>query len=128
MLPPVPCPWLWSKGTLPAYWPVCKFDLILVVPCVLTSITTPTLSFTSMHSYCLPNVCAFYKFCCHFAGSYFTQQLTILTRGQEPMARRSEQPIHRERPVVTQHPLHNCIDHLAAPSHIYATPRVETGQ
>ena len=40
----------------------------------------------------------------------------------------SEQPIHRERPVATQHPLRNCVDHLAAPSHIYATLRVETGQ
>ena len=40
----------------------------------------------------------------------------------------SEQPIHRERPVATQHPLRNCVDHLAAPSHIYAPPRVETGQ
>ena len=40
----------------------------------------------------------------------------------------SEQPIHRERPVATQNPLRNCVDHLAAPSHIYAPPRVETGQ
>ena len=40
----------------------------------------------------------------------------------------SEQPIHRQRPVATQHPLCNCVDHLAAPSHIYAPPRVETGQ
>ena len=40
----------------------------------------------------------------------------------------SEQPIHWERPVATQHPLRNCVDHLAAPSHIYAPPRVETGQ
>jgi len=40
----------------------------------------------------------------------------------------SEQPIHRERPVATQHPLRNCVDHLAAPSHAHATPRVETGQ
>jgi len=24
--------------------------------------------------------------------------------------------------------LRNCVDHLAAPSHIYAPPRVETGQ
>ena len=40
----------------------------------------------------------------------------------------SEQPIHRERPVATQHPLRNCVDHLAAPSHIHAPPRVETGQ
>ena len=30
--------------------------------------------------------------------------------------------------LATQHPLHNCVDHLAAPSHIYAPPRVETGQ
>jgi len=26
------CPWLWSEGTLPAYWPVCNFDLILAMP------------------------------------------------------------------------------------------------
>ena len=26
----------------------------------------PPLAFTSMHSYCLPNVCAFFKFCCPF--------------------------------------------------------------
>jgi len=32
-------PWLWSEGTLPTYWDVCKFDLILIVPSVLTSIT-----------------------------------------------------------------------------------------
>jgi len=25
------CPWLWSGEMLPAYWPVCKFDLILPV-------------------------------------------------------------------------------------------------
>jgi len=25
------CPWLWSEETLPAYWPVCKFDLISVL-------------------------------------------------------------------------------------------------
>ena len=52
-------PWLWSEGTLPAwYWHVCRFDLILVVPTVLTSITAPHLSsrqciafnaFTSVH-------------------------------------------------------------------------------
>jgi len=30
------CPWLWSKGILPAYWPVCKFDLILAIPSVLS--------------------------------------------------------------------------------------------
>ena len=34
----------------------------------------------------------------------------------------------RERPLATQHLLRNCVDHLAAPSHIYAPPRVETGQ
>jgi len=32
-------PWLWSEGTLPVYWPGCKFDLILVATSVLTSIT-----------------------------------------------------------------------------------------
>ena len=25
------CPWLWSGVMLPAYWPVCKFDLIFPV-------------------------------------------------------------------------------------------------
>jgi len=29
------CPWLWSGETLPAYWPVCTFDLILPVPVLL---------------------------------------------------------------------------------------------
>ena len=38
------------------------------------------------------------------------------------------QPIIREKPVATQQPLRNCVGHLAAPSHMYATPRVETGQ
>ena len=32
--------WLWSKRLLLAYWPVCRFDLILVAPSVLTSTTT----------------------------------------------------------------------------------------
>jgi len=32
------------------------------------------------------------------------------------------------RPVATQHPLRNCVDHLAALSHICAPPRVQTGQ
>jgi len=30
------CPW--SEGTLPACWPVCKFDLILVILSVSTSV------------------------------------------------------------------------------------------
>jgi len=30
------CPWLWSGETLPAYWPVCKFDLILPVLLLVT--------------------------------------------------------------------------------------------
>jgi len=25
------CPWLWSREILPAYWPVCEFDLTLRV-------------------------------------------------------------------------------------------------
>ena len=37
------CPWLWPGEMLPAYWPVCKFDLILPVLFlafnVLTTIT-----------------------------------------------------------------------------------------
>jgi len=32
------CPWLWPEKTLPTYWPVCKFDLILSACSVLTSI------------------------------------------------------------------------------------------
>ena len=33
------CPWWWSEGTLPAYWPVCKFDPILTIPSVVTSVS-----------------------------------------------------------------------------------------
>jgi len=33
------CLWLWSEGTLLQCWPVRKFDLALVVPGALTSIT-----------------------------------------------------------------------------------------
>jgi len=29
-----------AEGMMPVYWPVCKFDLILAIPAVLTSITT----------------------------------------------------------------------------------------
>jgi len=32
-------PWRWSEGTLSEYWLVCKFDLILAIPGILTSIT-----------------------------------------------------------------------------------------
>ena len=32
------CLWPWSKGTPLAYWPVCKFDLILATPSALTSV------------------------------------------------------------------------------------------
>jgi len=39
-----------------------------------------------------------------------------------------EQSIHQDRPVATQHSMRNCVDHLAAPSHAYATPQVETRQ
>ena len=43
------CPWLWPGEMLPAYWPVCKFDLILPVLflaafTVLTTITAYHLS------------------------------------------------------------------------------------
>ena len=31
MAPPAYCPWLWSGEMLPAYWPVCEFDLTLRV-------------------------------------------------------------------------------------------------
>jgi len=30
------CPW--SEGMLPAYWPACKFDMILAILSVLTSV------------------------------------------------------------------------------------------
>ena len=55
-------PWLWSEGMLPAYWLVCKFDLISPILSVLTSITAHHLS-VSMHSYYFWNVRAFCKFC-----------------------------------------------------------------
>jgi len=32
------CPWLWSEGTVPVYWPVCKFDLIFATLSVLTNV------------------------------------------------------------------------------------------
>jgi len=32
------CLWPWSEGTSPAYWPVCKFDLILATLSSLTSV------------------------------------------------------------------------------------------
>jgi len=36
------CPWLWSVETLPAYWPVRKFDLILpVIFLVAFNVLTP---------------------------------------------------------------------------------------
>ena len=47
-------PCLWSERLLPAYWPVsvCRFDLILVVPNILTSITAPPpLAFTLMQCF-----------------------------------------------------------------------------
>jgi len=37
------CPW--SKGTLPAYWPVCKFDLISTIFCTLNSVPAHHLPF-----------------------------------------------------------------------------------
>jgi len=65
------CPWLWSEGTLPPYWPVCKFDLILTIPSVLPSVKCyyPPLAFVSMHrlqasylTYCFLNACVVCKF------------------------------------------------------------------
>jgi len=38
---------------LPAYWPVCKFGLILAIHSVLTSIYCLQLAYISLHSYCL---------------------------------------------------------------------------
>jgi len=51
----------WSEGTLPAYWPVCKFDLFSHLRCInQTSVTC----FSSMKSYYLLNICIFYEFYC----------------------------------------------------------------
>ena len=55
------CPWLCSEKTLPAYWLVCKFDLILAVFLVVFSVLTSVqyyclpLALVSMYSYCLPS-------------------------------------------------------------------------
>ena len=57
------CPWLWSGEMLPAYWPVCEFDLTLRVLFLLSSSCFQRtdhhhclpLAPVSMCSYCLPN-------------------------------------------------------------------------
>jgi len=62
------CPWLWSVETLPAYWPVCKFDLLLpvlflVASNVLTTIIAYHLPWITC-SFFLPNPCSFCKIHC----------------------------------------------------------------
>jgi len=59
VVPLAPVPGNRQRNT-PAYWPVWRFDLISVVPSVLTKITAPRLP--STHSYCFPNVCASVSF------------------------------------------------------------------
>jgi len=39
------CLWLWSEGTLALYWPVGKFDLILIALSVLNTRDQPVLLF-----------------------------------------------------------------------------------
>ena len=39
------CLWPWSEGTLLAYWPVCKFYLILATLSALTSVPACHLPF-----------------------------------------------------------------------------------
>ena len=62
------CPWLWSEETLPANWPVCKFDLIVSALFLLLLMywpaSLPAACPVSMYSYCLPNPHSFYKFHC----------------------------------------------------------------
>ena len=53
-------------------------------------------------------------------GLYFLCHAQVLADLSNPSTERD-----RLRPSI---PLRNCVDHLAAPSHIYAPPRVETGQ
>jgi len=38
------CPWLWSEGTVPVYWPVCKFDLIFCHPQCINQCCCPSLA------------------------------------------------------------------------------------
>jgi len=47
------CLWPCSEETLPAYWPVCKFDLISAIFSVLP-VFPPATCLSSMNSYCLP--------------------------------------------------------------------------
>ena len=65
------CPWLWSERTLPAYWLVGNFGLILATSSALTSITARHFRLfqcssmqrqTGRHSF--PNVRIFCKVCC----------------------------------------------------------------
>ena len=67
------CPLLWSGETLPAYWPVCKFDLILPVlflvafmywPPPLPTTSCPCINQCVANSYCLPNPSSFCKIHC----------------------------------------------------------------
>ena len=60
------CPWLWPGEMLPAYWPVCKFDLILPVLflAAFNVLTTIAAYHLPMSSYCIPNPRSFCKIHC----------------------------------------------------------------
>jgi len=51
----------------------------------------------------------------------------VYTFSVTPRSLRICAPFHRERPVVTQHSLRNCVDHLAALSHTGYTIRCKFG-
>jgi len=93
------CHWLWSKETLPAYWPVWKFYLILSVLFLVAWSTDknrcPPLAEVSMYSYRLPNPRSFCKFHCpSVLQCYFAQWLTIL-----PIAQPMCYVAHRLKPL-----------------------------
>jgi len=74
------CPWLWSEGTLQAYWPVSTYDLILAIPSVLTCNSTSPLSLVqciAIHSFL--NICTFCKFRCPIVQYYFALLFAMLT-------------------------------------------------
>ena len=80
------CPWLWSGEMLPAYWPMCEFDLTLRVlfqvaafNVLITIDHCLPLAPVSMCSYCLPNPRSFCKI--HFPSlvqCYLVHWLNVL--------------------------------------------------
>ena len=91
------CPWLWSVETLPAYWPVCKFDMTFFscFQCTNHHRGLP-LAPVSMCSYCIPNHRSFCKIHCSLilsarsivpsvAKCYLVHWLNILSIAQHMM-------------------------------------------